>query len=533
TPPKRCNTTATSCNPLSTRWQGLAVFDRDMRLVCWNRQFRELLDLPAELGRVGMPLDRIVRAALERSGIAASRLDTAIADHIYRLAVDKGTFQQSFASNRVLEVRTSPMPQGGIVATYSDITERVIAAEELARANESLERRVNDRTAQLTAANEALAIAKSKADAAYQEKTRFIAAASHDILQPLNAARLYATSLVERQLAGKEAVLARNIDASLEAVEEILGALIDISRLDSNRMEPELTTFPLAEIFERLGVEFEPMARSKGLDFKIVATSAWVRSDRRLMRRVLQNLVSNAIKYTQAGKVLLGVRRKGSQIVVQVSDNGPGIAPANHPLIFKEFRRLDETAGQERGLGLGLSIVERIGRVLDHPVQVISDVGRGATFTVTMPAAPRLAEATAHLRRPSAATRLSGCITLCIDNEPAVIDSMRGLLQGWGCQVVVADSADKAIAACAEGRTTPHVILADYHLDSGTGIEAIAAIRQALAIAAPAIIITADHSLEVQREVKAAGHHLLRKPLKTAALRSLLMQVTLQRLAAE
>ena len=281
------------------------------------------------------------------------------------------------------------MPQGGIVTTYSDITERVAASEALARANETLERRVRERTAELLEVNQALAVAKRKADDANLDKTRFLAAASHDVLQPLNAARLYVTSLVERQLGGPEATLVRNIDASLEAVEEILNVLIEISRLDTGRLEPDITAFPLEEVFERLEVEFAPLAREKGLELRIVATSLAVRSDRRLLRRVLQNLLSNAIKYTATGKVLLGVRRRGHTIIVQVCDTGPGIPSSKRMIIFKEFERLEETASSVRGLGLGLSIVERIGKVLGHRIGLQSVPGRGSMFSVDLPRAER------------------------------------------------------------------------------------------------------------------------------------------------
>src|SRR5262249_46968062 len=286
-------------------------------------------------------------------------------DRMMRLAVTHDTFQEHVdGGKRFLEIRTSPMPQGGIVTTYSDITERVEAAEALARANETLERRGSERTAELPEVNEALAVAKRKADEANLDKTRFLAAASHDVLQPLNAARLYVTSLVERQLGGQEAALAHNIDASLEAVEEILGGLIEIARLDTGTLQPDITEFPLEEVFARLKVEFLPLAREKGLQLRVVASGAWVRSDRRLLRRVLQNLLSNAIKYTPRGKVLLGVRQKGEALDIWVCDTGPGIPYAKRALIFKEFLRLDETASTVRGLGLGLSIVERIGKGL-------------------------------------------------------------------------------------------------------------------------------------------------------------------------
>jgi signal transduction histidine kinase len=504
---------------------GLSVFDGDMRLICWNRQFRELLNLPPELGRVGTPLATVLRTCAERGDFGDGDIDKLVRDRLLRLAVTHDTFQEHVDNGRrFLEIRTSPMPQGGIVTTYSDITERVRAAEALARANETLEGRVRERTAELLEVNAALAIAKRNADAANLDKTRFLAAASHDVLQPLNAARLYVTSLVERQLPGGEAKLVRNIDASLEAVEEILGVLIEIARLDTGRLEPDVTEFPLQEVFERLELEFLPLAREKGLELRVVATGAWVRSDRRLLRRVLQNLVSNAIKYTPRGKVLLGVRRNATGLDIEVYDTGPGIPKSKRGLIFKEFSRLEETASAVRGLGLGLSIVERIGKLLDHPIGLTSTPGRGSLFSVALPRAqsePRPAAA------PPAIGRIAGLRVLCIDNEPAVVRGMQTLLEGWGCAVMTARSGAEAIARLRDGGADPEIILIDFHLDHGSGLEAVAALRAAVGARAqaPVIVITADHSAEVQRQARLAGCAVLRKPLKAAALRALMYQL--------
>jgi Na+/proline symporter/signal transduction histidine kinase/ActR/RegA family two-component response regulator len=511
---------------------GLSVFDKDMRLICWNRQYRELLNLPPELGRVGASLDLILRNCAERGDFGPGDVNKLVADRLMKLAVAHETFQEHVdGGRRILEIRTSPMPQGGIVTTYSDITERVEAAQALERANETLERRVRERTAELTQVNEALAIAKQEADQANLDKTRFLAAASHDVLQPLNAARLYATSLLERQSGSPDAKLARNIDASLEAVEEILNVLIEISRLDAGRLEPDITAFALSDVFERLEVEFSPLAREKGLELTIVPTRLWVASDRRLLRRLLQNLVSNAIKYTPDGRVLVGVRRRGRNLGIEVHDTGPGIPKGKRALIFKEFQRLEETAHSVRGLGLGLAIVERIGRVLGHAIDMHSVPGRGSMFSVRLPRteARPAAEAAAP---PPTAGRMTGLRVLCIDNEPDVLNGMRTLLEGWGCIALIARNATEAIERLGRPGERPDIILADFHLDEGTGLEAVAALRATARIDAPVIVITADHSTELQREIRGHGYALLRKPLKAAALRALMHQLTLQRAVA-
>src|SRR5215213_2170814 len=285
----------------------------------------------------------------------------------------------------VIEVRSNRMPGSGLVITFSDVTPSFEAAEALERANATLEKRVRDRTEELTRLNSELAQAKSTAEDANISKTRFLAAASHDILQPLNAARLYAASLVERDRDAGDSLLAENIDASLDAVEEILTALLDISRLDTGAMKPQWSSFRIEELFRQLQREFEPFARERGLRLTFVTSSRTIRSDRRLLRRLLQNLVSNAIKYTPSGRVLVGARRRSGCLVLEVWDTGLGIPASKQKVVFREFQRLDQGAKVARGLGLGLSIVERIGRVLDHSVTLSSEPGRGSVFRVAVP----------------------------------------------------------------------------------------------------------------------------------------------------
>jgi signal transduction histidine kinase/CheY-like chemotaxis protein len=423
------------------------------------------------------------------------------------------------------------MPDGGIVTTFTDITASVEAAEALERANETLERRVQERTEELTRLNAALAHAKGEADAANISKTRFLAAASHDILQPLNAARLYVTSLLERG-SGDDHRLADNIDASLEAVEDILGALLDISRLDTGAMRPEMSVFRIDELMRQIEVEFAPMAAAKGLTLTYVPCSWVVRSDRRLLRRLVQNLVSNAIKYTPSGRVLVGCRRRDNDLRIDVYDTGVGIPQNKLRDVFIEFHRLDNGARIARGLGLGLSIVERVARVIGSEIEVRSTVGRGSHFSVTVPrssAAP--IELPPREDRRVDPGQLAGITALCIDNEPAVLDGMETLLRGWGCDVIKASTLVDALAAVATHAAPPNGLLVDFHLDQGTGIEAIAALRTHCGDL-PAILITADRSPAVREEAKAHGIQVLNKPLKPAALRALLGQWRVLRAAA-
>ena len=348
-----------------------------------------------------------------------------------------------------------------------------------------MERRVDERTAELQRLNAELARAKNEADEANLSKTRFLAAASHDILQPLNAARLYASSLTEvaSQIGVEErADLARNVDASLEAVEEILGALLDISRLDAGATRPEISDVPVADLMRMLEIEFAAVARAKGLDLKFVATGLAVRTDRRLMRRLLQNLISNALKYTLNGRVLVGCRRVPGAARIEVWDTGLGIPAAQQRAVFAEFQRLDQGARVARGLGLGLSIVERLGRVLDHPVGLRSWPSKGSVFSVTAPlgrAAPGTRGEPGAPEPVAAGEPLNGLKVLAIDNEPRVLEGMRILLRRWGCVVATAHGLAEARTALAEFGA-PDVIIADYHLDSGDGVAAVRALREDL-----------------------------------------------------
>jgi Na+/proline symporter/signal transduction histidine kinase/CheY-like chemotaxis protein len=511
--------------------QGIAVFDKELQLICWNRQFGEILDLPPSFIRVGIGLADILRFNGTRGDAPSAEVEEFVRMQIERYVSGNEPFLERFAQGLVIEVRANRMPDGGIVTTYTDITASVEAAEALERSNETLERRVHERTEELTRLNAALELAKGEADAANISKTKFLAAASHDILQPLNAARLYVTTLIER--GGREdRRLVDNIDASLEAVEEIFGALLDMSRLDTGALRPEFASFRIDELMRQIELEFAPLATAKGLDLTFIPSGLVVRSDRRLLRRLIQNLVSNAIKYTPEGRVLVGCRRRGDHLRIDVYDTGVGIPQSRWRDIFVEFHRLDQGAKIARGLGLGLSIVERLARVLDCTIGLESEAGRGSRFMVTVPlsnAAPVELPAREDTRiDPS---QLVGVTALCIDNEPSVLDGMETLLRSWSCEVIKAPDLETALAVIGESPLMPNGLLVDYHLDHGNGIEAITELRRRFGDL-PAILITADRSPAVREQARTQGIQILHKPIKPAALRALLAQWRMMRAAA-
>ncbi len=514
--------------------QGIAVFDPDLQLICSNRQFGEILGLPLHLVQIGIPLKEILEFMGASSPPGAGDRESLIEMRLAAYTAEGEPYLERLPDRHmVIEVRANRMPGGGLVITFSDVTPSFEAAEALERSNATLEKRVRDRTEELTRLNSELALAKSTAEDASISKTRFLAAASHDILQPLNAARLYVTSLVERQNGGEDSRLVENIDDSLEAIEEILGALLDISRLDAGAMTTAITSFKIGDMMRSLEIEFAPMARAKALKLTFVPCSLPVESDRLLLRRLLQNLISNAIKYTPRGRVLIGCRRRGQSLQIGVYDTGVGIPIVKRGEIFKEFHRLEQGARIARGLGLGLSIVERLARVLNHGIALDSNVSGGSFFSVTVP----IAKAVNHTAAVTSATPLSrtpmsGSLIVCVENDAAILDGMRTLLTGWNAEVIAVTDADAAMEAIEAAGRRLTGLLVDYHLDRGNGIAAIRDIRRRFGSSIPAILITADRSPRVRAAAREENVAVLNKPVKPASLRALLGQWRTQQMVA-
>jgi Na+/proline symporter/signal transduction histidine kinase len=513
--------------------QGIAIFNGEHQLICSNRQFGEILELPPRILQVGVTLEEILETIKPKVTHLASDDASFVATRLTAYTTEGMPHLERFSErNLVIEVRANRMPDG-VVITFSDITQSVEAAEALERANATLERRVRERTEELTRLNSELARAKGEADEANLSKTRFLAAAGHDLLQPLNAARLYVTSLVERQIGGEDARLVGNIDGSLEQIEQLLGALLDISRLDAGALKPSLTSFRVSDVLRTLKLEFAPIARARGLDLTFVLSSQPIVSDKTLLVRLLQNLISNAIKYTPHGKVLVGCRQRGKALQIDVYDTGIGIPVGKRKEIFKEFHRLDQGARIARGLGLGLSIVQRMARVLNHGVALDSNKSGGSHFSVTVPTTEIVTHASTIANVMSASRiSLQGALIVVVENEPAILDGMRTLVTGWGADVIAQPDAAAAMQVIERDGRRPTGFVVDYHLDRGHGIAAIGDLREKYGRDIPAILITADRSPKVREAARAAQISMLNKPVKPASLRAIIGQWCKQRLVA-
>ena len=397
-----------------------------------------------------------------------------------------------------------------------------------------LEAQVRERTAELKRAllelersNVALSSAKEAAEKANSSKTRFLAAAGHDLLQPLYAAQLSMSTLVDLQPDPGAAKLCRQVDRALVTIEAYLRSILDISKLDAGVVTPEFQSVQLSDMFQSLDSDFRPIVDRKKLKLRFRPTELAVVSDSILLRRVLQNLVSNATRYTRDGGVFVGARRRAGHVRIEVTDTGIGVAPADIERIFEEFHRghVGDGAQGGEGLGLGLSIVRRMSQALDHRVEVRSNPGRGSRFTVVAPLAEPEAPRSADfvlVENWARANDLTGRRILLVENDPDVMEATRWLLAQWGADVVTAPDLATVQARLSDG-PAPDAIVADYHLDRDeSGIQAITLARSIAQREIPSVIVTADQGMEAIELSRAAGCEFMRKPVKPAQLRAVL-----------
>jgi signal transduction histidine kinase/CheY-like chemotaxis protein len=503
---------------LDTLSEGACLFGPNQQLQAWNDEFATMLragrDIAAHVG---------THAAFVAHCVEQCQLDRPQAVE-WREGRGPRISTDCMMGSRNFVIRSVTLATGGMAFAFDDVTDRIRFQKSMTEVAETLERAVKERTAELIEVNRQLADARDEAEEANQSKTRFLAAASHDLLQPLNAARLFVSALHEKRLAASTRGLVGQAGIALDSVEDMLESLFEISRLDAGAIQPEVRAIALDRILSALRVEFAPLARSRGLAFVVPETGLFVSSDVQMLRRVLQNLVSNAIRYTAQGSVTVTARAEGERVVVAVTDTGPGIAAHEQRVVFEEFRRLDATRTIP-GHGLGLAIVRRSCAKLGHSVALESTPGEGSTFAITLPLADAGAAAPALTGpRRSKPAQASGAI-LVIDNDETILAGMRALLENWGHRAITAVSPDHpdVHAAAAAGLS---LILADYHLaDDLTGDEAVARVRALHCGDLPAAIITADRSEDVRARLGAAGLPVLTKPVKPAQLRALLRQI--------
>ncbi|MCQ4325612.1 hybrid sensor histidine kinase/response regulator [Stutzerimonas stutzeri] len=428
----------------------------------------------------------------------------------------------------VMNLLLKPDEDGLVEGFVADITERKLAQLRLLQLNEQLEQRVAERTCELRDARDA-------AEAANLSKDKYLAAASHDLLQPLNAARLLISTLRERALPSEELNLVERAHQALEGAEDLLTDLLDISKLDQSAIKPDVDSYRLDEVLLPLVSEFQPVAAAAGLQLAHYIPQCAIRSDFRLLTRILRNFLSNACRYTDRGRVLLGARRRGDSLRIEVWDTGRGIAADQLQSIFLEFNQLNvERAAERRGVGLGLAIVERIANMLDYRIQVRSQPGRGSVFSIEVPLAEGLPRGGGEVlvSKPQLGDPLPGRRLLVVDNELSILHSMAALLGQWGCEVLTATDEAAALEAL-QGRA-PELILADYHLDRGTtGWEVAQSLRVRFGQAIPVVMITADRSDQCRKQLQGFGVPVLNKPVKAGKMRSALSHLLGEKTAAQ
>lgn len=505
--------------------QGVSVVDASMCLVAWNQRYQQLFQYPEGMLYVGRSVEDLIRHNME-AGIGLST-NTNVQQEIdkrvnFMKAGSSYVFERTLPDGQVIELRGRPLTGGGYVTSYTDITAFKTAEQSLRSINETLELRVAERT--------------QEAERAHQARTRFLTAVSHDVLQPVHAARLFASALRESHDAADMRQLAERVDTSLRAAEELLDGILDMSRLNAGMLKPHIAHFDARAMLDALTEQYAPMAEKRGLHMALHPSTLkqahlWVRSDPALLRRVLQNFLANALRYTRKGQIFLVAKIRADKLLLQVWDTGPGI-PADHlQQIYQEFHRYEQDFDWDgKGLGLGLSICQRIANLLGHTLRAHSRLGKGSIFSISVPLANAGDEVhTNHAQLTSmepphkaiaAQHSLEAMVVLCLDNDPEILLGMQTLLSRWGVHTLCAANEAEALLHM---QAQPHVVLADYHLhEARNGLQVLQTL-QTMHPHTGFALLTADGRQALRHAASALGITLLTKPLKPAALRAFLM----------
>ncbi|MDP5135408.1 PAS-domain containing protein [Rheinheimera baltica] len=515
--------------------QGVSVVDRDLNLVAWNRSYLDMFDYPEAMVRVGRPIADIVRFNAERGLCGPGTADEHVEKRIGHM--QNGTahvFQRVRPDGKVIEMRGNPIPGGGFVTSFTDISDHVKAVQGLAEAKQHLEERVHERTQTISEINhellsevkrrreteQQLLQAKAEAEVANASKTRFLALASHDILQPLNAARLFTAALAGSKDAQQQQHIVGQLDNSLKASEELISTLLQIAKLDDGKLTPDVQTVALKELLSQLADEYSLLAKQKGLELIVRKADYQVQTDPTYLRRILQNMLSNAIKYTKQGRILVGGRKRGDQLLIQVWDSGPGIAEPDLLRIFEDFYRIDATAKGQQGVGLGLGVVNRMAKLLGHTLKVASWPGKGSMFSIQLPLVATKARTELPLPNSAIQRPVQGLSVVCVDDDEANLSALSILLQQWQIENVACFYDEDSLLEYARSHPAPDALLIDYqlgqHLD---GLQLYARIKLIWGNV-NGILVSASPEAGLALKAKQHGLMFLAKPIKPAALRA-------------
>ena len=521
--------------------EGMSIVDENLKLVAWNKKYLDLFDYPSEIVYVGCPVESLIRHNVQRGFCGVGDIDKQVFRRLeYLRKGSPHSSERQQANGQTIRIEGNPLPHGGFVMLFSDITAYRQAEQVLKEANLDLETRVYERTLTLAKTNEALAIAHEKAEQAHLKKSQYLKACSHDLMQPLEAARLFTSALTEQQnLSFEQQRQVDNIDRSLKAVNDLLADLAEISRLESGNIKPLVEVFALNDLFENLAQEFSALAIEQGVEFRLVATHVWIKSDEHLLRRIIQNLVGNAFRYASPGKVLLGARVFKGQVFIQILDNGPGIPLEKQELVFEQFTQLDtDTSQSSRGLGLGLNITQSLVQLLGHSLSLQSRENQGCKFSISVEKATKLIIKPKTIM-PTMSMGLKGITVLCIDNDPDVLSGMVELLSAWECNIFAANSRETALQEFANHQNEIDILLVDYQLGYQSGLPAghqadgltlISDIRRECHHYIPAILITATSEQGIEDKAQNADVGFMRKLVKPAALRAMMSAKLAQKL---
>ncbi|MFC4700382.1 PAS-domain containing protein [Glaciecola siphonariae] len=516
--------------------QGISVVDKNLNLVAWNKRYIDLFSYPEDLVKVGAHIEPLIRHNVLRGDCGPGEIDLQVQKRMEHLR--NGTphrFTRQRDDGHVIEMVGNPLPGGGFVTSFHDITGHVEIQQALKESNIDLAARVAKRTEEVHSINAELRLeierrnhlekklirARKEAEDANASKTRFLALASHDVLQPLNAAKLYLTVLEEADIDHELKNTIRKLSDSVVSSESLISTILDISRLDQGELKPFIETINVLEAVTPIVNEMSMKAKEKGLKFSSRVQDCYISADKTYLYRIIQNLASNAVKYTQSGKVLLTVRVVNQKVRIEVRDTGIGIPELQQAAIFSDFYRVENS--QEQGIGLGLGVVKRLTQQLQCQVRVHSEEGKGSCFSIEFnqvppPEAPKIIKSPAQ----SIFNKLK---ILCIDDQSENLDAMQTLLSKWGIEVAIAQSYEKASALAQS--FNPHILLVDYQLGRGPdGLEIIDSIRQQLNTILPACLVTAQRGEELMKACSEHGVNYLAKPLKPAKLRALIQSMS-------